>query len=162
MKELKDYRKRLLEKLVNTAREFRTASLAVKDPYLPLEEGGWNVHQVAAHTRDVDKLVYSLRARRTIEENNPEFQNFDGDAYMAQHYDAGESLSDMLNGFVENVESLTEMLRTLPDEAWSLESRHETLGRGFTLQTWVERGLAHIEEHVETVSKRSDFMTGTI
>ena len=161
MKELKDYRKNLIEKLANTARDFRTASLAVKDPYTPLEEGGWNVHQVAAHTRDVDKLVYGARAWRTAEEDNPEFQNFDGDTYMAEHYNATEPLSEMLNGFVENVESLAEMLRALPDEAWSRESRHVTLGSGFTLQTWVERGLAHIMEHVETISKGSDNMTNT-
>src|ERR1700752_843934 len=138
MKELKDYRKSLIEKLVNTARDFRAASLAVKDPYIPLEEGGWNVHQVAVHTRDVDHLVYGLRARRTVGEDNPEFQNFDGDAYMAGDYNPGESLSEMLNGFVKNVESLGEMLQTLPDEAWSRQSRHVTLGSGFTLQTWVE------------------------
>ena len=153
MKELKDYRKSLIEKLVNTARDLRAASLGVKDPYSPLEEGGWNVHQAAVHTRDVDKLVYGLRARRTVEEDNPEFQNFDGDAYMADHYNASESLSEILNGFVENVESLGEMLRTLPDEAWSRQSRHVTLGSGFTLQTWVERSLAHIEEHLEAVKK---------
>ncbi|MCI0549986.1 MAG: DinB family protein [Anaerolineae bacterium] len=151
MKELKDYRESLVEKLVNTARDFRAVSLAVKDPFMPLEEGGWNVHQVAVHTRDVDKLVYGLRARRTAEEDNPEFQNFDGDTYMAEHYNAGESLSEMLNGFVENIESLAEMLRASPDEAWSRESRHATLGSGFTLQTWVERSLAHMEEHLESV-----------
>lgn len=161
MKELKDYRNSLIEKLVNTAREFRDLSLASKDPYQPLEEGGWNIHQMAAHTRDVDKLVYGLRARRTVEEENPEFQNFNGEAYMEEHYDADESLSDILKGFVENVESLTEMLRALPDEAWARRSRHATLGSGFTLQTWVERSLAHIEEHKESVSKGRDATTNT-
>jgi hypothetical protein len=29
------------------------------------------------------------------------------------------------------------------------------LGSGFTLQTWVERGLAHIEEHAEMVRKKN-------
>ena len=153
MKELKDYRKSLLEKLVNTAREFRAASLGAKDPYMPLEEGGWNIHQVAVHTRDVDKLVYGLRARGTAKADNPEFQSFDGDTYMAEHYNASESLSKILNGFVENVESLAEMLRALPDEAWSRQSRHATLGSGFTLQAWVERGLAHIEEHLESITR---------
>lgn len=161
MKELKYYRKSLIEKLVNTARDFRDASLAIKDSFEPLEDGGWNVHQVAAHTRDVDHLVYGLRARRTVEEENPEFQNFDGDTYMAEHYNASESLSELLNGFVENVESLAETLRALPDEAWSRQSRHVTLGSGFTLQTWVERGLAHIQEHTETVSKGGNAMTST-
>ena len=153
MKELKDYRKNLIEKLENAAKDFRAASLAAKDPYAPLEEGGWNIHQVAVHTRDVDKLVYGLRSRRTIEEDNPEFQNFDGDAYMADHYDASEPLSEMLDDFVKSVETLTQKLRTLPDETWSRKSRHATLGSGFTLQTWVERGLAHIEEHLESVKR---------
>jgi uncharacterized damage-inducible protein DinB len=153
MKELLEYRARLLEKLVAAAEEFRAEYLAVKDPYAPLEEGGWNVHQVAVHTRDVDKLVYGARARRTAVEDNPEFQNFDGDAYMAQHYDAGESLNNLLNGFVESVRALAELLRSLPAEAWSRVSRHATLGGGFTLQTWVERDLAHIEEHLGTIRK---------
>jgi hypothetical protein len=153
MKELTEYRARLLERLVAAAEEFRAECLAVKDPHAPLEEGGWNVHQVAVHTRDVDKLVYGARARKTAEEDNPEFQNFDGDAYMAQHYDAGESLTDLLDGFVESVRALTEMLRALPAEAWSRVSRHAMLGSGFTLQTWVERDLAHIEEHLGTVRK---------
>jgi hypothetical protein len=153
MKELTEYRANLIGKLAAAAKDFRAACLAVKDPHAPLEEGGWNVHQVAVHTRDVDKLVYGLRARRTALEDNPEFQNFDGDAYMAGHYDVDESLDAMLNGLVESVESLAENLRSLPTEAWSRESRHATLGSGFTLQTWVERNLAHIQEHLETVQK---------
>ena len=161
MKELQDYRKSLMEHLVNTARKFRDLCLAAEDPYRPLEEGGWNIHQAAAHTRDVDQLVYGLRARRTVEEDHPEFQNFNGEVYMAEHYNASEPLSDILNGFVENVESLTEMLRTLPEEAWARESRHATLGSGFTLQAWVERSLAHIEEHLESLIKGRDATMST-
>ena len=153
MKELTDYRRNLIEKLVNAARDFRVACLAVTDPYAPLEEGAWNVHQVAVHTRDIDKLVYGLRARRTAEEENPEFRSFDGDEYMAKHYDANEPLDELLNGFVENVETLTKMLRALPDKAWARASRHATLGSGFTLQTWVERSLAHIEEHLDAMKQ---------
>lgn len=153
MKELSEYRRNLIERLVNAARDFRAACLAVTDAYAPLGAGEWNVHQVAVHTRDIDKLVYGLRARRTAEEENPEFRSFDGDEYMAEHYDAGEPLAGVLNELVDNVESLTKTLRTLPDTAWARESRHATLGSGFTLQTWVERSLAHIEEHAEVVKK---------
>jgi hypothetical protein len=153
MKELSENSTNLIDKL--SAKDFRAACLAVKDPYTPLEEGGWNVHQVAVHTRDVDKLVYGLRAQRTALENNPEFQNFDGDTYMAEHYAASERLDELLDGFVVSVQYLAENLRALPLEAWSRESRHATLGSGFTLQTWVERDLAHIQEHLETVKKSS-------
>lgn len=153
MKELSEYRRNLIDRLAGAAREFRAACLAMADADAPLRAGEWNAHQVAVHTRDIDKLVYGLRARRTAEEANPEFHSFDGDEYMAEHYDAGEPLEEILNGLVENVESLTKMLRALPDAAWARESRHATLGSGFTLQTWVERGLAHIEEHAEIVKR---------
>ena len=155
MKELEEYRMSLIKGLEEAANAFRTECLAVKDPYAPLEEGGWNIHQIAVHTRDVDKLIYGLRARRTAMEDNPEFPNFDGEAYMAKHYDARESLSELLNGFVESVEALIELLRALPAKGWSRVSSHSTLGSGLTLQTWVEKNLAHIEEHLATVKKQN-------
>jgi len=153
MKELKEYRSSLINKLVASAREFQAACLSVKDPFAPLSEDSWNVHQVAAHTRDVNQLVYGMRVQRTAREDNPEFENFDGDAYTREHYSADESLSAILDGFVQSVETLAGLLRGLPPEAWSRVSRHAKLGSGFTLQTWVERALAHIEEHLETVKQ---------
>ena len=152
MEELNEYRTQLIQKLVATARDFREACLAVPDAFAPFDDG-WTVHQIAAHTRDVNALAYGLRARRTVEEDNPEFANFDGDAYMAEHYNAGKPLIEILDGFIAEVESLAKMLGELPAEAWSRTSRHAMLGSGFTLQTWVERDLAHIEEHLRTVSK---------
>jgi hypothetical protein len=152
MEELIEYRKQLMDRLVNETKEFRAACLAVKDPFAPIE-AGWNVHQLASHTRDVDKVAYGMRARRTIMEDNPEFPNFDGDAYMASHYDAGEPLQNILNELVSSMDELTKMLRGLSSAAWMRESRHATLGAGFTLQTWVERSLKHIEEHLATVKK---------
>ena len=151
MIELIDYRKKLVDRLGEAAKEFQAACLAVKDPHAPIEEGGWSVHQVAVHTRDVDKLVYGMRVRRTLAEDNPEFPNFDGETYMAEHYDPQEPLRDMLEGFVGNVESLAESLRAMPDVAWARLSRHVTQGSDITLQVWVERGLGHIEEHLGTV-----------
>ena len=53
MKELTEYRTLLLNKLTTTAHDFQAACLAVTDPFAPLEAGSWNVHQLAAHTRDV-------------------------------------------------------------------------------------------------------------
>ena len=153
MKELHEYRSRLIARLVEAAKTFQAQCLAVNDPSAPLEEGGWNTHQVAAHTRDVDAMVYGMRAKRTATEDNPEFQSFDADKHSAEHYDAKESLAPMLKGFVESVEALAGLLQKLPGNAWARESRHATLGSGFTLQTWVERNLAHIEEHTETVKK---------
>jgi len=153
MKELLEYRKQLMDNLEASAKEFRDVCLTVKNPYSPIEESGWNVHQLAAHTRDVDKLVYGMRTRRTLEENNPQFENFDGDAYMTEHYDADENLRSVLDDFVLSVSFLVRILRDLPGEAWTREARHLIQGGGLTLQTWVERDLGHIKEHLESVKK---------
>ena len=153
MKELIEYRTKLIARLVAAAHDFRTECLAIQDASLPLEAGGWTVHQIAAHTRDVDKLVYGLRTHKTAAEHNPEFQNFDGEQYMVEHYSKSEPLVEILDGLVEQVENLAEELRALPSESWARVSSHVTLGRGLTLQTWVEKDLAHIEEHLETVRK---------
>jgi hypothetical protein len=153
MKELNEYRSQLIRKLVEAANEFRAACLAVTDPFEPVAEGGWNVHQLAAHTRDVDQLVYGMRAKRTANEDNPTFPNFDGDAHVRDHYSADEPLQSMLDGFVAGIEELAALLQSLPPESWSRLSSHEKLGGGLTLQLWVERGLAHMEEHLETVQK---------
>lgn len=153
MRELREYRAALINRLVEKAHAFRTECLAAEDVFAPLEPGGWNIHQVAAHTRDVDRFVYGRRVRRTAEDENPEFENFDGEAYMAEHYAAVEPLDEILDGLVKDVESLAEMLRQLPAEAWARLSRHAMLGRGLTLQSWVEKDLAHIDEHLKAVRK---------
>ena len=153
MKELNEYRSRLIENLVKAASDFRKTCRGVKDPFAPLEAGGWNTHQVAAHTRDVDALVYGMRAKRTAKEDIPEFQSFDADKHSSENYDAHEPLDKILDGLVTHVEALAATLKELPDGSWARESRHATLGGGFTVQAWVERDLAHIEEHTQTVIK---------
>ena len=65
MKQLQEYRAKLIDRLEAATDEFRSACLAIRDPYQTTDEDGWNIHQLAVHTRDADKLVYGLRIRRT-------------------------------------------------------------------------------------------------
>jgi hypothetical protein len=113
MKELLEYRASLIDRLVAATEEFCAACLAVKDAGEPLSHSEWNVHRVAVHVRDVDKLVYSQRARRTANEANPEFKAFDGDAYMAEHYSAAEPLPDVVAELRSNIHDLAAWLRSL-------------------------------------------------
>jgi hypothetical protein len=153
MNQLLEYRAKLIDRLETTAGEFHTVCLQVSDPFKAVDDGGWNTHQLASHTRDVDKVVYGMRIRRTAEDDNPEFQDFDADEWIAANYDADESLTSILDELSASVRETAAMLRQLPPEAWSRESSHVVYGGGFTLQTWVERGLAHIQEHLDTVKK---------
>ena len=152
MKELLEYRVKMIVRLGEAAQEFRAACEAVSDPFEKIE-GEWTLNQIAWHTRDVEKLVYGARIQQTLNENNPEFKNFDADVWMAEHYNQQEPLSEIFDEFIKNVDELCKTLRELPQGAWSRESRHETMGGELALQLWVERSLAHIEEHLRTVKK---------
>lgn len=151
-KQLQEYREQLLNRLQQKAEAFCAAARAIKDPFAPLEENGWNAHQLIAHVWHVDLHAYGLRVRRTMQEDYPLFQNYDGDAWMAGEYSPALSLDTMLTEFSGRIAEVLSLLRTLPDESWSRLSRHETAGE-LSLQTWVERGLAHIEEHLDTLTK---------
>jgi hypothetical protein len=151
MNQLLEYRLKLVGQLESAVEEFRQACMKVDEPFKALDEGSWNAHQVAAHTRDVEEKVYGLRIRRTVEEDQPVFQDFDGDAWMAENYNPDEPLASILDDLSASVKKTVSLLQELPPEGWSRESGHEIYGDGFTLQTWVERGLAHIREHADTV-----------
>jgi len=153
MNQLLEYRSKLVEQIEATAEEFHKVCLAINNPFKAVDQGGWNTHQLAVHTRDTDKLVYGLRTRRTAQEDRPIFQNFDGEVWMAEHYDPLEPLASILDELSASVKGTVVLLRELSPEGWSRLSSHEVYGDGLTLQTWVERGLAHIREHLETVKK---------
>jgi len=152
MKELLEYRVKMLERLQEAAQEFCAVCKTLNDPDLKVE-GEWTLHQMAAHVRDVNQVIYGARIQRTINEDVPEFKNFNADAWMLEHYDTKESLSDILGEFTINIKELCAILQSQPREAWSRVSRHETMGGELTMQLWVERSLAHIEEHLRAVKK---------
>lgn len=150
MDPLQEYRQQLVARFEQATHEFHDVVEAVTSPKLPLAVGGWSAHQIAVHTRDTQTLVYGPRIRRTIEEDNPLFENFDGEKWMAEHYDADESLASILDGLADSVRESVRHLKRLAPAGWARESRHETLGEGFAVQTWAERSLAHIEEHLKS------------
>jgi hypothetical protein len=153
MNETQEYRKNLLDRLLAAAHEFRDRCLQVKDDKAPLTTGSWDLHQIIVHVRDVDRHVYGLRARRILTEKKmPVFQNFDGDAWMEQHYDPKEDTGAMIAEYTARIDELVKMLSPLPDSTWSKPGRHVQIGEK-TLQWWVERSLAHLEEHLDTVKK---------
>jgi hypothetical protein len=152
MKELLEYREKLIKRFHEAALEFCAACETAIPPFEKIE-GEWTLHQIASHIRDVEKLVYAMRVYRTLNEDNPLFENFDADEWMAAHYNQQEPLAGILHEFTDNVDELCTTLSSLPQKAWSRESSHEELGGGLTLQLWVERSLAHIEEHLRAVKK---------
>jgi hypothetical protein len=151
MKELLEYREKLIARVGEATKEFCLACESFENPFEKVDE--WNVHQIAAHTRDVEKLVYGERVRKTLVEENPQFKSFDADAWLANIYNKDEPLNKILIDLDASVSDLYNILKNLKQEDWSRLSSHQSAGNELTLQVWVERGLAHVEEHLKSLKK---------
>lgn len=152
MKELIEYREKLLARLREATAELCDACRSLTDPFVKVD-GEWTAHQIAFHVRDVECEVYGMRIRRTLHEDNPEFKNFDPDAWMETHYNRDEPLEKILNELSLRMNEVCDLLAEMPQTVWSRLSRHESLGKELTLQLWAERSLAHIEEHLAVLKK---------
>lgn len=152
MKELMEYREKLIARLGEATREFCEACESFDDPYVKME-GDWTMHQIASHVRDVDRHVYGMRIRRMLNEDNPVFSSFNAGGWMASEYRKDEPLKTILGEFSASMDEMCNLLKSLPQAGWSRLSRHESLGNELTLQLWAERSLAHIKEHLKTLKK---------
>jgi len=155
MEELLEYRQRLLNKLAEAGNKVEMIVLMTKDPTQPLEPGGWNIHQVVAHLRDVNQQVYLPRLHRIVDAENPLFENFDGEVWMSRHYQSQEPMQKLSAEFGEQCRSNAAWLRDLPNESWNRPGRHPTIGE-HSLQWWVERTLAHISEHLVQLGQKGE------
>jgi len=149
MEELYDYRERLLDRYGAIPGEFesRLASLATAAGYASQEPGGLKLRQVMAHVRDVEAQSFSPRLERILSEETPMLSDLDQSGWKETHYQAGESLEDILAEFRELRFRELGRLRNMSQMDWNRPGRHPVWGLR-TLQWWVERSLAHNEEHL--------------
>ncbi len=139
----------LFSGLRNAAREIPKILAEIPDAIEgePLAPGEWSPHQIITHVCDVNELVYFPRLQRIIEETNPQFEEFDGDAWMAAHYDADVPMPDLVRRFSEQADEIADWLEDLSDEDWQRPGTHPSLGT-HPLAWWADRMVAHTTEHM--------------
>ena len=147
MEELLEYRQRMISRFAQVPGLIDQTISKIHDHAEPLEQQGWNVHQIITHMRDVNREVYLPRLHRIMSEEDPVFENFDGDDWMVNHYDPNESLDTIIKEFHEQCLSTADWLGGLAPDSWNRNGSHPTIGN-HSMQWWTERTLAHIFEHL--------------
>lgn len=137
----------------NAARELKECAVAISAERRPTRSGEWSFHQVVSHVRDVNAEVYLPRLKRILVEQDPLFEDFDSDLWMATHYDAEEWLEDLLADVDAQCKEAADWLEELDYDEWSRPGTHPTLGR-HSFGWWAERMLTHIEEHLAQLRER--------
>ena len=128
MEELIEYRKQMISRFAEAHEKINQAMSRFPDPNEPLEEEGWNIHQIIAHLRDVNREVYLPRLRRIMAEEDPVFENFDGEDWMLNHYDPLEPLDAIMAEFGEQCRTTADWLMELAPKSWNRSGSHPTIG----------------------------------
>jgi len=145
---LDDYRQRLLDRYRRQVAHYgeHPVWLDERASHVPIKPGEWSAHQILFHTCLVDEQVYGPRLQRILREDHPELEDFDSEAWMEAHYDRAEPASSLLDRWGRARQRYASEAEAAPVEAWSRTGRQPYWGER-TLQWWVERAVAHAEDH---------------
>jgi hypothetical protein len=109
----------------------------------------WSPTEYACHVRDVFR-VFAGRATLMLEEDDPEFENWDQDeTAVADHYERQDP-ADVAPQLVEAGERVAEVFDGVPDDAWSRTGRRSN-GAEFTIATLAQYFLHDVEHHLHDV-----------
>lgn len=147
MSELAD----LLERFRRGAELVAMATTGAAGPeldYRPADDK-WSVRMIVCHLADVE-VVSAMRLRQVIAEENPHLQGFNGEAW-ADHLDYGKrKISQALETFRRMRGENYELLKDLPESAFSRAGMHTEIGR-VTLLDLLKLNAEHAESHVKQV-----------
>lgn len=145
---LEDYRRQLLDHYLDQVQVYRAhlSPLEASAIRAAIKPGEWSPHQLLFHVRTVDQQAYGPRLERILREARPLLEDFDESAWMAAHYDPAELPQAILDEWEDVRRRYAGQLAAAPPEAWSRTGRQTYWGER-TLQWWVERAIAHAEDH---------------
>ena len=145
---LDEYRRRLLGRYREQVTTYadHLASVGAGAILTPIKPGEWSAHQVLFHTLATDERAYGPRLRRILREDRPDLEDFDSDRWMAENYDSNEPAQSLLSRWRSVRDMYADEVAAAPAEAWGRTGRQPFWGER-TLQWWVERAVAHAEDH---------------
>ena len=113
--------------------------------------GKWSVRQVVCHLSD-SEAVAVMRIRQMVAEDNPTLQGFDGNLWAERLDYQRRKISQALETFRKLRGENHELLKALPEEAFSRTGNHTESGR-VTLLDLVKGNASHVEEHVQQIQR---------
>jgi hypothetical protein len=117
----------------------------------------WSIGEVLAHLVDVEQ-VFRTRAKRMVEEKDPELEAYDQNAaYDAGKYSSG-SADEHLRQFCHERDLTVSWLRYIPAGQEARTARHAELGKitlGELMNEWAFHDLGHVKQVSELYRARA-------
>ena len=114
-------------------------------------EGKWSVRQIVCHLAD-SEAVGVMRIRQIAAEDNPTLQGFNGELWADRLDYQRRKISQALETFRKLRTENHELLKALPDDAFSRAGNHTESGP-LTLMDLVKGNAEHVEGHVQQIQR---------
>jgi len=143
-------REQILEELAGFPDDLRRllfSSHGEDDLYRPGSDGGWGIVEILPHLRDWEEIFFE-RARRIVEEDNPELPGYDDALWPIERDYRGQDPREVFDDFADLRGEHVEFLLTLSPEDWERTGVHSLYGE-ITLR-WMENHVCdHDSVHLE-------------
>jgi hypothetical protein len=141
----------LLERFRRGPEVVATATTGVAGAQLDFipEPGKWSIRQIVCHLADAE-LVGATRFRWVIAEDNPILPAYNREAWAARLNYAARRFSQALESFRRIRAENYELLKALPEDAFSRTTTHAEAGR-MTLLDLLRLYAEHAEKHAQQV-----------
>lgn len=112
-------------------------------------DGSWGATMIAHHMADAD-MHFAIRIREVLVHENPTLSVFDEETYAEALYYNERPIEPALLLIKSIREETADLLRRLPEEAWSRIGTR-TDGLTLTLSQLVTRATNHAEDHIAQI-----------
>ncbi|MEW6368375.1 MAG: DinB family protein [Acidobacteriota bacterium] len=111
----------------------------------------WSIKEIVFHLADSEVHGY-IRCRTALAEPGKTVMAYDQDLWARTVNYPTRSVKDALELFRLLRKSTYELLKTLPDSAWSLTMEHSERGT-MTLEQWLDTYERHVPGHIQQMYK---------
>jgi len=115
--------------------------------------GVWSPTEYACHVRDVHR-VFGQRVWLMLDEDDPEFENWDQDATAVESHYAGQAPGQVSGELVQAAAVVADLYDAVPPEGWSRTGRRSN-GSAFTIGTLAVYHLHDVVHHLWDIHKGS-------
>jgi hypothetical protein len=110
------------------------------------DDRDWSPLEVCRHIRDITQ-VYGMRFKWIVLQDDALLANYDEDRWVASSPDGPSDIAALLDEMRAYRGETVRLLRSLTEDGWSRQGRHEVLGP-VTLEPYVRHQVAHEEQHL--------------
>lgn len=139
--------------LLNTAAKF----VGDDELWFKPAPADWNIHQVVAHLRDVQRDIFLPRIAMALKAPGTPVQPFNADAHMQANYSANEPFDKLLGDFDSACRHFAAKLQALDEAQWHCHVQHPKI-TNMSIEWLAWHTLGHTHEHIsQIISNRDQF-----